>query len=261
MACGLLYLPRMLDMSVPGILKNLKKMKLNNSLNTSVTLSLAVLATPLLIENVNADVVTVNASSSGWYNKYGLTNPLNPALGYGDAYRDWLGFDLSSIDGVITGATLKVNSDPRNGSGQAINWFDVTTPYANLGVVNGGLAGKAIFSDLGTGILFGQGTHTAGTLNSYVLNADALASLNASESMWAIGGQSSAPSSAGFAFGYRNGVSAGETIQLVLDVEPIVHNERIPSTDVPDAGSTLGMISLGICGLFAFSRRNAAAKA
>lgn len=210
--------------------------------------------TALLTASSYADSVTLNAVNSGWYayNGYSDGQASNIAIS-GDTYRDWLGFDLSSVNGTIVGATLKVASDPRNSSNQTINWWDVTSPYPGLGVLDnsaGRPVGKAVFADLGSGVLFGTGTHTAGTLNSFILNTDALASLNSSHSLWAIGGSEATPD---LAFAYKNGVADKETIQLVLDVLP-----REGQNTVPESGSSMFMIGSACVGLLALRHRKRA---
>jgi hypothetical protein len=211
------------------------------------------------LEKANATTVTVNAVNSGWYNYYGVPNGTTANIAiWGDNYRDWLGFNLSGVNGVITSAILQVNSDSRNSSGQTINWWDVTSPYASLGTASGA-AGLSIFKDLDSGTLFGTGIHTAGTLNSFTLNAAALQSLNNSHSFWAIGGQESSQT---YAFGYRNGLSVGETFRLVLDVEP---QSAVCSSTVPEAGSSLALLGFGVGGLIMFgmvaAKRNRAESA
>ena len=195
-----------------------------------------------LTQLAHADSVTLNASNSGYYNFVGFSNgSVGNIAQLGNSYRSWLGFDLSGIDGTITSATLQIASDPRNASGQTINWWDVSTPYSQLGTV-GGAAGISIFNDLGGGSALAQGIHTAGGLNSFTLNSSALVALNAADSFWAIGGANSQPN---LAFAYQNGIASKQTIRLVLDVQ---------RTNVPDGGSTILAFGVGILGLLG-SRR------
>lgn len=176
----------------------------------------------------------------------------------GSLYHNWLAFDLGLIDGNILSASLQIYSNAKNVSGQQITWYDVTTPYNKLGGSDLTL-GKAIFADMGTGQIFGQGLHTAGALNSYVLSPQALASLNAADSVWTISGSTPPPTMVddGYnnAFGYTYGVNTKPTytMQLVLDVAPSVTTASI--ANVPDGGWTLGMLSLGVLGLFALRMR------
>ena len=206
---------------------------------SKITLMLALGGT---IHSSQADSITLNASNSGYYNLVGYSSgAFGNIAQVGTSYRNWLGFDLSGIDGIITAATLQVASDARNSSGQTINWWDVTTPYSQLGSVSGA-AGINVFTDIGGGVSFGQGTHTAGILNSFTLNSAALASLNSAESFWAIGGVNT---EANLAFGYQHGVGNNQTIRLVLDVQ---------STRVPEGGSTFAAMGAGILGLLGARR-------
>lgn len=243
--------------------RKLKKMKTKTALKSTATYSLLALGFCLSSAATRAST-TLNAVNSGYYQSNGNNdgNKANIAI-YGDTIRDWLGFDLSGISGTITSATLKVNSSamtytsgpnigqPINNTGQTVNWYDVTTPYANLGTATG----TGIFADLGTGTLFGSGAQNRGTVNSYVLNADALAALNAAEgSSWAIGGQ--AASGTGYAFACLSGVnSPNNPIQLVLDIQPantLTFNDSVNS--VPETGSSLAMAALGFCAVLALRR-------
>jgi hypothetical protein len=226
--------------------RELKKMKTKTALKSSATYSLLALGF-CLSSAVTQASTTLNAVNSGnYYNNNGVVSNDGAASNigiWGDTKRDWLGFDLTGITGTITGATLKVNSSASNASGQTINWYDVTTPYASLGSVSS----TAIFNDLGSGVLFGQGTHTAGTINSYVLNPAAIAALNAAEgSKWAIGGQEN---SGGYAFAYLSGISSpNNPIQLCLDFQPantLTFNDSV--NNVPETGSSLAMAALGFC--------------
>lgn len=187
-----------------------------------------------------AGVITLDAVNSGWYVEIGFSdgtvdNIAQTASHDGHVFRNWLGFDLSSVTDTITGATLEVASDPRNDGGQTVSWWDVTTPYANLGTNS-----VAIFDDLGSGILFATGGHTPGVVNSYTFNDAALTSLNATYSFWAIGGSNNG----GAAFGYTQGVGSGDHLRLVLTT----------SSPVPDDGSTLALSGLAF-GLLAWARR------
>ena len=186
-----------------------------------------------------ATVINVDAVNSGWYDQNGGANGTFNNIAQNAAfYRNWFGFDLSSVTDPITSATLEVYSDPNNDSGQTVSWWDVTTPYASLGT-----SSLATYNDIGSGTLFGTGGHTPGIINSYVLNAAALASLNSATSYWAIGGSNTG----GWAFGYTQGVGSGDHIRLVL-------NE---TSSVPDSGSTLALFGFGL-GLLVWFRRNRA---
>ena len=169
----------------------------------------------VLSNSVNAATITLNAVNSGSYVEYGTTNGTTSNIfsGINGAYHynNWLGFDLSSVSGTITSASLEVASNSYNNSGQTFTWYEVSTPYANLGTTNG----ISIYNDLASGTVFASGTHTAGIINSFNLNTDALASLNSTSSFWAIGGHNPEDN---WAFGFTGGVGTGDHIQLHLEV-------------------------------------------
>jgi len=173
------------------------------------------------VRQVQATIVTIDAVNSGRYQDSGWYNGTQNNMFVGNLgpwYRNWLGFDLSTVTDTITSATLEVASDPQNTSGQLFTWSDVTTAYASLGTTSG----VPIYEDLGTGVAFASGTHTPGTINSFALNAAGIASLNSATSYWAVGGSHSAFN--GSAFGYTDGVGSGDHIKLVLNTSngPVV---------------------------------------
>jgi hypothetical protein len=100
-------------------------------------------------------------------------------------------------------------------------------------------------------VLLVQGPQTSGSLNSYELNADALAALNDAEgSKWAIGGQEA---SGGYAHGYLGGVSSpNNPIRLILGVQPRAVG------NVPEAGSSVALVAFGfgaLVGLQSLAKR------
>ena len=212
--------------------------------------------------------------NSGYYNHYGISSQsagekgnitllgLDTTTGK-ILYHNWLAFDLSLVDGTIVAATLEIYSKPGNASQQPLIWRDVSTPYSQLGLPGTTWAdkqfGKQVFNDLGTGQVFATGVHTAGALNSFTLNTDALTSLNAADGKWAIGGETTAvvtKNPYNLAFGLTHGVDSAQpyTMQLRLEVEnPPQITTR--SANVPEGGATVLMLGLGMIGLFAMSRR------
>jgi hypothetical protein len=154
---------------------------------------------------INGSTV-VNATASGWYQSSGLDNsgvpfPLqnysaatagNPAT-LNPAFNDFFVFNLSSVTGPITSATLSVFNPPNGFSGtgsDVYSVFDVTTPISTLEAVQ--TNATSIFNDLGSGILYGSATVSAaddGTQVNISLDASALAALVAAEGkQFAIGG-------------------------------------------------------------------------
>ena len=190
----------------------------------------------------SAKALIISASNSGWYDNNGSSNGTSSNIAqFPGNLRNWLGFNLGAVSGTITGATLEVDSAFTNSSGQTINWYDVVTPYANLGT-----SSLATYNDLGSGTLFASGIHTANTINYFTLNAAALASLNSTSSFWAIGGVNNGP---GVAFGGTQGVSQPDHIKL---------NLTIGSASVPDHAPTLALVGFGFLALAAFRRKKSA---
>lgn len=235
---------------------------------------IAAFAAILTGDNLLAFEVTLPAVNSGYYNLYGASSqsvgqkgnitllgvhPTNGKM----LYHNWLAFDLSIIDGTIVAATLEIYSVKGNASGQALIWRDVSTPFSQLGLAGTSPADKAlgvqIFNDLGTGQIFATGTHAAAALNAFALNEDALASLNASEAYWAIGGETTATAVLtnpyNYAFGLTYGVDTEPdyTMQLRLEIEQPRLAARL--ANVPEAGSSIAMLGLGLLGLFARANR------
>lgn len=79
-----------------------------------------------------ADTVTVTAGDSGWFAANGFHNAAsqNYIAGDFDTYHNFFTFDLSTMSGTITGATLRL-FNPLNpfGSGSGTyTLYDVLTP-------------------------------------------------------------------------------------------------------------------------------------
>jgi hypothetical protein len=140
--------------------------------------------------------VTVSATAAGWFSDDGTHNAANSnyLTGWGPSseFRDFFLFDLSSVSGIVTAATLRVNSaqylstDPS----ELVEFREVTTPTADLEVNQ--LGRTDIFTDLGDGPLYGSVTLTSAQYYTNVdvpLNASAVTAINASlGSTFAIGG-------------------------------------------------------------------------
>ena len=139
---------------------------------------------------LSANAATLNAVNRGWYccgDFFGLPNG-NYAVGDFDyvnnEVRNFLVYDLASVTGPVTEATLHlysqsdgyVSPDPS----ETYTVFDVTTPIGDL---TGGTGSPAsTFADLGSGTVLGSVIATAasnGTFIDIALNSSGLAYLNA----------------------------------------------------------------------------------
>ena len=156
-------------------------------------------------------VLTINgvdytAFNSGHYDNLGGSIFTNYQAGF-DGFnnnplsevRNFFAFDLSSLTGPITSATLTIPSNPfgigyENTSGSAsityTNW-DVSTSAADLG---DGTNGLSTFADLGSGVKFGSALIGPNDLVTTVtLDAAALDDIAAAEGKeFAIGGSAMA---------------------------------------------------------------------
>jgi hypothetical protein len=150
-----------------------------------------------------AAVIVLDADARGRYNETGSSNGADSANNYiaGDCrgpvckgtsadLRNWFRFDQSSVSGSVIAATLLLDvPDALTGPGLGYaSTSDASETYTLFDVSAASAAGLgtdslAIWTDLGTGTSFGSHVATSadnGTTVSIVLNADALAAINAS---------------------------------------------------------------------------------
>jgi hypothetical protein len=153
----------------------------------------------------------LDAANRGWYLADGFSNgaggsnnyvvgdcnridPRCPGGGPGPAeWRNWFRFDLSSVSGSVTAATLVLNvtsgfSSTTSPTG-TYTLFDISP--GNLGGL--GTNSQTIWADIGSGISYGSyvasSANSSGTTIAIPLNAAALAAINASVgSSFALGG-------------------------------------------------------------------------
>jgi hypothetical protein len=150
--------------------------------------------------------VAYDATNSGHYDNLGGNIQTNYQAGF-DGFnnnpesevRNFFTFDLSSLTGPITSATLTIPSNPfgigyENTSGTAsityTNW-DVSTPIDDL---DNGTNGLSTFADLGSGEKFGSAlVHEGDLVTTVTLDAAALEDIAAAEGKaFAIGGSAMA---------------------------------------------------------------------
>jgi len=114
---------------------------------------------------LQADIVTINMSDSGWYGRSGIHTPTNRNYFAGNIlnvqdYRNFFVFDFTSPIGPVVSGTLWVmyrqpvglqgaqSPDPS----ETYGIFEVTSP---VGTVTGG-GGAPVFTDLGDGTMYGS---------------------------------------------------------------------------------------------------------
>jgi hypothetical protein len=154
----------------------------------------AVLAVAALsVVPVSAATIQLTASDSGFYDSAGnhTAQNQNYLTGRfdGSERRSFFVFDLASVSGTVTAATLNlynpdvsptlkgyVSPDPT----ESLSVFDVSTPLSTLTLGGVGIAG--VFDDLGTGLEVGSvmvSPADNGQTVAIVFNANGLAALNA----------------------------------------------------------------------------------
>jgi hypothetical protein len=202
--------------------------------------------------------VILNALDSGWYNASGshISTNTNYIAGIcsdctprGTDFRNFFVFDTSLIAGQVTSAKLQLSAGVIATSG-IYTLFDVTTPVESL--VAGGTNQLASYQDLGEGVSYGTANLLAsqsGGIVEITLNTAAIAAINMSPNLFAVGGSFA---SAGFqAFGNTGNGTVNQTRRLIVNFEPAA---------VPVPG-TIVLLGLGMFGIgLSASRRLAANK-
>ena len=169
--------------------------------------ALALLVCCLASTTARADTtVTINAMDAGWYTQSGLhfqniKNFLVGHLGQSE-FHNFFVFDLSTLPpGTITNATLRVvqkeiGYDSADES-EIYTLFDVSTPIVDLRATHSDDSPPLrpdIYTDLGSGFIFGlmkvdrPPLYSGSITVEALLNANALNALNSTRSLFATGG-------------------------------------------------------------------------
>src|ERR1700754_2855839 len=172
----------------------------------------------LSVAAAKASTLTINSFDNGWYQSDGTHTPINTNIIVGRdnpnlSYNNWFAFDLQALAGTtVISATLTTCS----GNGQynspdpSETWglFDYTS---SISALLDGTGGVASFSDLGSGVSYGQATVSAPQNDpmpsiSILLTSAAIADINAlisGSQRFVVGGTllSADPVSRNFLFG------------------------------------------------------------
>lgn len=213
-------------------------------------------------KRLNADLASITASDSGWYdvngyhdsgNKNYVASHNTPFIYYPIGYpipsgttplRNYLAFDLSGVSGNIIGATLRLQNPVESWTTPpTYTIYDVTAPsnvVKSSQLVLNDPVGVGVFNDLGSGTSFGSilvdGSFSGG-IAEISINSAGIAALNAAKGGdFVFGGSLSASFDEQFVFGFtHDGVFVRE---LVLQ-----------TASVPEPSSALLMIGASIAAL------------
>ncbi len=216
---------------------------------------LAVTCALLFLANIaTADTITLDAIYSGHYFPTGkhYSSNLNFAIGTNPSHslidlRNFFVFDLSTISGVVTSATLITNSGGANNS-------DVYTLYdvSDISALTEDHTfpesyAPDVYSDIGSGNVFGSIVieNIDWKPISISLNSNAIQAINGTlGGLFAVGG--SYPVNAeSYAF-----FSSGSNLNRKL----VLETSELPPSTVPEP-STLLLLGTGILGIFGISKR------
>jgi len=181
----------------------------------------------ITLDTTQGEISSAHGLNQGWWsanfaNAIGNDNVFIGYVAPNEKLNDFNVFDLSSLGGATaTSATLVLPDIFDSGTPPFnLSFWDVTTPLATL--VNTVGTSAAIFTDLGSGIEYGSVAYGGGASEITVtLDAAALAAINA-----------------GGTGGY---FAVGGTLT--------------PSSAVPDGGTTLGLLGMGVSVLLGLKRK------
>jgi hypothetical protein len=195
--------------------------------------------------------VEIGAADSGWYRSDGRhfstnLNYLTQVNGTPN-FRNFFVFDLSAVTNTILSASLRLENPAAttNGASSTYTLYDVSTSPATLTADQSGATGVGIYGDLGSGVSYGSVALGSSVGTGFVdipLNSAALTALNATSSIFAVGGAISTVGSSQVRLFADTG---GDFVRkLILEVE---QTQTPPTTGaVPEPASVLVWCGIGL---------------
>ena len=227
-----------------------------------LTLASALIYTGIVAASASGELIFPDVDK-GWFQDTGRhissnENTLTGRLNYTEFYRTFFLFDLTSLAETPTNAKLRLSiKGTASPDGiESFTLYDYVGDTATLGVSqsSGSTTGKAVYSDLGSGAVYGLGTvgsSDVGTIMDVELGASALADISAAAGgMFAVGVRIDDPGYSGryppseYVLFSQNATD-GTTHDLVLNyADPVV----------PEP-STMALLLLGSAGLCVYGFR------
>ncbi|SFO33055.1 PEP-CTERM sorting domain-containing protein [Nitrosospira briensis] len=238
----------------PSFLKNLSSMLFLAILTFISAPSPAALITYSTMESM-FDSFALN---QGWWSttRGGSNENGNDAYSTGEfqdeSVRGFFTFDLSSLSGTVTSATLRVmrGGGSNNTDEIQLSLWDVTTPASTLNHNEG--YNSAIVDDLGSGINYGFFSIPSGSYSDYLLlplNSNALGDINATSGFFSIGAMTGAVNQSIFGatrtgFSNAKGELIGDPKIVYLDLI----TDSVVSINEPTTSMLLGLgiLCLGV---------------
>jgi hypothetical protein len=209
--------------------------------------------------NAEADTLTLNAIDSGYYTPAGRHSSSNINFAIGTAvetgyifdYRNFFVFDLSTVSGIVTSATLVTNSGGVRGS-DTYTLYDISTDISALTEDHDIPDSYApnIYSDIGSGGVYGSVVIEDIDWNpiSISMNSAAISGINSVlGGLFAIGGSYPVNTSA-YAF-FSSGSNLDRNLILeVVPVEPVsidIKPKACPNECPIEGGGSVEVAILG----------------
>jgi len=146
------------------------------------------LAITVMIPSASASVIDIDSFDNGWYRSDGLHNATNNNTIVGRCcgdllFRNWFAFDLSTVSGGATGASITFYANGNYVSSDNSETYQLNSYDGSIDdLIAGGNGLMGIYNDLGDGDNYGSYEYmaTGGMVQfSISLSLDAIADINA----------------------------------------------------------------------------------